>query len=226
MRRTHRRASLGVTCFAVMAVIGLVSPALGEPKSELKSDAAKSRQAVKSRDGAKAGEAAPKGDAAKANDAATANGTAKAPSESQRPGDAHASSASDAQQYCTNVAALAQTARAMRQERRLAELESQLTRRMTELEAKRKELQDLLDRYDTLIRNADESIVAIYGRMRPDAAAAQLASMDEDAAAALLLRIQPKKSSAILNEMDPQQAALLTRKITAMALLSRGGAKQ
>ena len=44
---------------------------------------------------------------------------------------------------------------------------------------------------------------------KPDAAAPQLAAMDEEAAAALLLKLSAKTSSAILNEMDTGKAARL-----------------
>lgn len=139
--------------------------------------------------------------------------------------DSRAMSVSDARQYCANVAAAAGIARNARQENALVEIERQIDRRVSELEAKRVELQELLDRHDAFVRKADEHIVAIYARMRPEAAAAQLADMDEDQAAALLFRLQPKYSSAILNEMDASHAVVLTKKISGMSTLARAGKK-
>ena len=46
--------------------------------------------------------------------------------------------------------------------------------------------------------------------MRPDAAAQQLAAMDEETAAAVLTKLDPRIASIILNEMDRAQAARLT----------------
>lgn len=131
----------------------------------------------------------------------------------------------DAQQYCANIAAAAEIARNARQAKLLVEIEQQIEQRLSELEGKRAELQELLDRHDAFVRKADEHIVAIYARMRPEAAAAQLADMDEDAAAALLFRLQPKYSSAILNEMDASRAVVLTKKISGMSTLARAGKK-
>lgn len=135
----------------------------------------------------------------------------------------HSTPIADTQQYCANIAAAAGAARNARQEKRLLEIEQQIERRLSELDAKRVQLQELLDRQDALVRKADESIVAIYARMRPDAAAAQFANMDEDQAAALLMQLQPKISSAILNEIDASRAVVLIKKISNMPTLARAG---
>ena len=57
----------------------------------------------------------------------------------------------------------------------------------------------------------------IYARMRPDAAASQLAAMDEETAAAVLTKLNPRNASAILNEMPPARAARLTMTIAGAA---------
>ena len=49
--------------------------------------------------------------------------------------------------------------------------------------------------------------------MRPDAAAVQLAALDEETAAAVLTKLEPRTASVILNEMDPARAARLTATI-------------
>ncbi|CAN2533801.1 hypothetical+protein [Methylocapsa aurea] len=134
--------------------------------------------------------------------------------------------APDARQYCADVAAAASAARNARQEKELLDVEQRIAKRTAELEAKRAELQDVLDRYDTLLKQTDERLVSIYGRMRPEAAAAQFANMEEDMAAAMLMRLQPKQSSAILNEMDASRAVMLTKKVAALSSLVGGGKKQ
>lgn len=131
----------------------------------------------------------------------------------------------ETQQYCANVAAAAGAARLAYQELRLAEIDQQLQKRLAELESKRAELQDLLDRYDAFVRKTDETLVGVYARMKPDAAAAQLANLDEDSAAALLMQLKPKNSSAILNEMDAVRGAQLTKKIAAVSSMKRAGKK-
>jgi flagellar motility protein MotE (MotC chaperone) len=131
----------------------------------------------------------------------------------------------ETQQYCANVAAAAGAARMAYQEKQLAELDRQLQKRLADLESKRAELQDLLDRYDAFVRKADEALVSVYARMKPDAAAAQLANLDEDSAAALLMQLKPKNSSAILNEMDAVRGAQLTKKIAAVSSMKRAGKK-
>jgi flagellar motility protein MotE (MotC chaperone) len=131
----------------------------------------------------------------------------------------------DTQQYCANIAAATGSARSALQEKRLVELEQQISRRLMELEAKRTELQELLNRQEAFARKADESLTAIYARMRPDAAAAQLGDMEEESAAALLLRLQPKYASAILNEIEPPRAAALMKKISSVSTSARVGKK-
>ncbi|KAB2854969.1 MAG: hypothetical protein F9K41_10050 [Sphingopyxis terrae] len=134
-------------------------------------------------------------------------------------------SAPDAQQYCANIAATAGAARNARQEKQLLEIEQQIGRRLSELEAKRAELQELMDRYEALVKKVDDGLVAIYARMRSGSAAAQLANMEEDVAAALLMRLQPKQSSAILNDMEASRAVLLTKKIAGVSTLAQAGKK-
>jgi flagellar motility protein MotE (MotC chaperone) len=132
----------------------------------------------------------------------------------------------EASRYCADVAATAGAARNARMEKELAELEQQIIRRTGELEAKRAELQAVIDRREAMVKKADERLVAIYARMRPDAAAAQFADMDEEMAAAMLMRLEPKKSSAILNEMEAARAVALTRKVAGLSTLPSTGMKQ
>lgn len=136
------------------------------------------------------------------------------------------SASSEAERYCADVAATASAARNARVEKELMELEQQIIRRTAELEAKRAELQAVIDRREAMVKKADERLVAIYARMRPDAAAAQFANMDEEMAAAMLMRLEPKKSSAILNEMEAARAVALTKKVAGLSTFPQGGIKQ
>ena len=60
-------------------------------------------------------------------------------------------------------------------------------------------------------------MVDIYSRMRPEAAAAQLAALDESTAAAVLIKLNSRTASAILGEMDIPRAVSLAQ------LISGGG---
>ncbi|WP_255608346.1 MotE family protein [Methylosinus sp. Sm6] len=132
----------------------------------------------------------------------------------------------EVERYCADVSATAGAARNARMEKELMELEQLIVRRTAELEAKRAELQAAIDRREAMVKKADERLVAIYARMRPDAAAAQFADMDEEMAAAMLMRLEPKKSSAILNEMEAARAVALTKKVAGLSTLPQSGIKQ
>src|SRR5438552_16656940 len=81
-------------------------------------------------------------------------------------------------------------------------------------------------RSDEFIKKARESLVLIYARMRPDAAAMQLVAMDEETASAVLLKLDANVASKILNEMEPAQAARLTTIISGAAKIAPAGGPQ
>jgi flagellar motility protein MotE (MotC chaperone) len=115
----------------------------------------------------------------------------------------------EVQQFCGNNAAAAGQARVAWEAGKLKELETKLRQRIAELEAKRAEYEEWLRKREEALKKAGENVVAIYTRMRPDAAALQLAAMDDDMAAAVLAKLKPSNASAILNEMEPGRAARL-----------------
>ncbi|MGO9485846.1 MAG: MotE family protein [Rhodomicrobium sp.] len=111
--------------------------------------------------------------------------------------------------YCQNIEDPALDARFLNQKAELSRLEGELEKRTSLLEAKRAEYQLWLQRRDEFVAKAEGSLVALYSKIKPDAAAMQLADLDEEAAAALLLRLSPRSASAILNQMDSAKAARL-----------------
>lgn len=117
------------------------------------------------------------------------------------------------QQYCINIADAAADARFAWQKKTLSEIEQELDRRIAILEQRAKEYREWLARRDEFVRKAQGTLVEIYAKMRPDAAASQLAAMDEETAAAVLTKLNPRNASAILNEMQPGPAARLTTTI-------------
>jgi len=116
--------------------------------------------------------------------------------------------------FCANIADAAADARYALQKAELANMEKEIESRLKILEAKRAEYEEWLRRRNEVIEKADETVVAIYSRMRPDAAALQLINMEEEIAAAVIARLNPRTASAVLNEMEPARAAQLANIIT------------
>ena len=116
--------------------------------------------------------------------------------------------------YCSNIADAAADARYALQKQELADMEKEIEGRLKILEAKRAEYEDWLRRRNEVLEKADETIVAIYSRMRPDAAALQLINMEDEIAAAVIAKLNPRTASAVLNEMEPARAAQLANIIT------------
>jgi flagellar motility protein MotE (MotC chaperone) len=73
-----------------------------------------------------------------------------------------------------------------------------------------------VERREAFRKLAEETIVDIYARMRPDAAAVQLAALDAETAAAVLVRLNPRVASAIMAEMDTPRAVDLAAMIAAV----------
>lgn len=123
----------------------------------------------------------------------------------------------NAAQYCSNLGDAVADTRVALQAKALEEMRLQLEEQVAALEAKRAEYESWLTRREAFAEQAEESVVAIYSQMRPDAAALQIAVMDPGSAAAILAKLNPRTASAILNEMEPAAAAQLTATIAGLA---------
>lgn len=134
----------------------------------------------------------------------------------KKPGplDALPPNASAAQQYCFNTADRAADARFAWQAKKIQDMEAALDQKARELESKTEEYKRWLERRDDFSRKAHEKLVGFYTRMRPDAAAVQLATVDEEMAAAVVMKLQTKVASAIMGEMDPERAAKIAEIIS------------
>ena len=119
--------------------------------------------------------------------------------------------------YCANVAPLAAEARVAWQEKRLTELAGQIKQRIAELEKKEAETREWVTKREALMNSASEDVVAIYGKMEPEAAAAQLATMDDATAVSILGKLNARAASAILNEMEADKAGKLTAVLSGAA---------
>jgi flagellar motility protein MotE (MotC chaperone) len=119
--------------------------------------------------------------------------------------------------YCSNVAPLAAEARIAWQEKRLTELEGQIKQRIAELGQKEAEAREWVTKREALMNSASEDVAAIYGKMEPESAAAQLALMDDATAVSILGKLNARAASAILNEMEADKAGKLTAVLSGAA---------
>ena len=101
--------------------------------------------------------------------------------------------------YCANIGPLAAEAR------------------IAELDKKETEAREWVAKREAVMNAASDDVVAIFGKMQPEAAATQLAAMDEPMAAAILGKLSPRAASAILDEMDAATAGKLTRLLSGVA---------
>ena len=125
-------------------------------------------------------------------------------------------------QFCSNVADPAVDARLAWQLKELEKAESKLRDRIAEVEAKRAEYEKWMALRDELLKKAEASMVEIYSRMRPEAAATHIAGMSDETAAAVLAKLSPRNSSAIFNEMDSARAAHLADLLGGMRRVDDG----
>jgi flagellar motility protein MotE (MotC chaperone) len=130
---------------------------------------------------------------------------------------------SEAALFCRNITDAATDARFSWQVRVLEDLDKQVKESVTRLEAKRAEYEDWLKRREDFLRRVEDGVVDMYGRMRPDAAALQIASMTEEVALSVLMKLKPRASSAILSEMEPARAARLTDSLAGVRLTTQQG---
>jgi flagellar motility protein MotE (MotC chaperone) len=158
--------------------------------------------------------------AAPSSAAADADGTFfKKPS----PLDALPPDANAAQQYCFNTVDSASDARFAWQAQKIKDMEAELEKRVQRLQAKTAEYKEWMERRDAFSRKAHEKLVGFYSRMRPDAAAVQLATLDENVAAAVVTKLETKVASQIMGEMDPERAAKIAMIISGAAKIPASG---
>jgi flagellar motility protein MotE (MotC chaperone) len=115
-----------------------------------------------------------------------------------------------AEQYCSNVLDAAAAAQIAQQKANLEKAQKQLDERLALLASKTEELKGWIKKREEFTAHATDSLVQIYGKMKPEAAAAQLMAMDELVAAAIMSKLSPKATSLILAEMEAAKAARLS----------------
>ncbi|RXG99966.1 hypothetical protein EAS62_01940 [Bradyrhizobium zhanjiangense] len=141
------------------------------------------------------------------------------------PPQAAVSADNDVVLFCSNVADPAVDARLAWQLKELEKAENLLRERIAEVEAKRAEYEKWMALRDDFLKKAEASVVEIYSRMKPEAAATQIAGMADETAAAVLAKLSPRSSSAIFNEMDTARAAHLADLLGGMRRVDDGKTK-
>jgi Uncharacterized conserved protein len=122
--------------------------------------------------------------------------------------------------YCTNIAAAAADARFSWQTTKLTELEARVSDKIKALDAKTAEVRGWIEKREAIEKQANEKLVGIYSKMRPETAAIQLSALDDDMAAAVLAQLGSRQASAIFNEIVPERAARLASMIAATPSVS------
>jgi len=116
----------------------------------------------------------------------------------------------EVQRFCSNIADAARDRRYAMQTMELEKLKTEIDERMKALEAKRLEYEGWLKRRDDFLAKAEDNVVKIYAKMKPDAAAERLAEVRIELAAGILMKLDARQASTILNEMDSTAAATIT----------------
>ncbi len=101
--------------------------------------------------------------------------------------------------------------------RRLGDLEQEVRDEVEKLEIKESAAREWVTKREAMMKAATDDVVAIYGKMPADAAAAQIAEMDEPVAVAVLAKLNPRVAGAILGEMEAEKAAKLSSLIARRA---------
>jgi flagellar motility protein MotE (MotC chaperone) len=206
--------SIGAPAAAAAPTTGRLSPL--EPLTPIRPVAPRAVVAASEAPGSGATQASPP---AKAQPSASQAAAGDGDTLFKKPGplDMPPPNATAAQQYCFNTADSAADARFAWQARKIKEMEAELDKRAQQLEAKTEEYKQWLQRRDEFSRKAHEKLVGFYSRMRPDAAALQLATLDEEMAAAVVTKLETKVASQIMGEMDPERAAKIATIISGAA---------
>ncbi|RLQ88826.1 MotE family protein [Notoacmeibacter ruber] len=124
--------------------------------------------------------------------------------------------------YCDAIVDQARELRYSAREQELQEMQTELERGLELMERKKEEFEKWVERREDFANRASEALIAIYERMRADAAAERLIMVDPMLASAILLKMPPAKSGTILNEMEAKKAAGITAIMAASADRGKG----
>ncbi|WP_223478952.1 MotE family protein [Oricola indica] len=126
-------------------------------------------------------------------------------------------SSDEIQRFCSNIADAARERRYAIQREELEALQTEIEDRIVVLEKKRAELQQWVEKRERFSDAANESLVEVFAKMRPDAAAQRMEKLPGELTAALLTKLSARTAGTILNEMSPDRAALVAVIMAAVA---------
>jgi flagellar motility protein MotE (MotC chaperone) len=109
--------------------------------------------------------------------------------------------------FCKAVNRSAENELMIWQTQRLETLRAEIEIKLQDLDARQKIIEQAEERQKIESAGLASKLVAIIAKMRPDAAAAQIAEMPDATAARIIARLDPKSASLILNEVTPAKAA-------------------
>ncbi len=124
-------------------------------------------------------------------------------------------SGSESDQFCLSVRDIALERRYALKQQQLNALKARIEKRIVLLEEKKEQFQNWAKKREEFISRADATLVAIYSKMRPDAAAVRLEAVGEGLAASIIMKLSSRQAGVILNEMKPERAAAITQIIAA-----------
>ena len=119
--------------------------------------------------------------------------------------------------FCANAAPSIAEARIAWQAKQLSDLDAQVKQRLADLEKAEASVQDWVAKRDAMLKSASDDLVAIYAKMQPETAAAQIAAMNDQMAAAILGKLKAGAAGAILNEMEAERASKLAVVLSGVA---------
>lgn len=130
--------------------------------------------------------------------------------EDQQPKPAVKTAREEIKAFCANIADAARDQRYQLQKEELTKLQAQVNDRIAVLEKRKTEYEDWLNKRNAFLKQAEAGLVDIYKKMKPDAAAEQMAMLDPNLVSAIIMKLKPAQAGLILAEMDPKKAAMIT----------------
>jgi len=123
--------------------------------------------------------------------------------------------------FCRNIETQAEATRFEIQMQRIEAKKQEINERIELLEQKRSEYESWLKKRNDFLEQTQETLITIMTKMKPAAAAEQLALSDDMVAASILLKLKPAAASAIMNELPPEKAATVTHILASAQKLPR-----
>lgn len=119
--------------------------------------------------------------------------------------------------YCMNISSSAVELRGLLVKESLTKIGEEVDGKLTDLESKIGELKGWLERREAFLASANETMVEVYQKMRPDAAASQMMELNPMLSAAIVAKLDSRAASAIMMEMKPEAAARITELLASAA---------